>query len=134
MIIYIQAIMIAEDNGNPESARAARQVVVVGGGPAGLIAAGEAAKAGASTILLEKKKQTGRKLAITGKGRCNLTNIAPLPEFVAHFRPNGRFLRHAFYRFFSPDLIEFFEELNVVYRTNSSSGNSIARARTSSRV
>ncbi len=92
---------------------AERQVIVVGGGAAGLMAAGQAAERGARTMLLEKMDRPGRKLRITGKGRCNLTNIAPLPEFVAHFRPNGRFLRHAFSRFFSPDLLEFFEELNV---------------------
>jgi len=92
---------------------AERQVIVIGGGAAGLMAAGQAAEKGARTMLLEKMNRPGRKLRITGKGRCNLTNIAPLPEFVAHFRPNGRFLRHAFYHFFSPDLIEFFEELNV---------------------
>ena len=92
---------------------AERQVIVVGGGAAGLMAAGQAAERGARTMLLEKMDRPGRKLRITGKGRCNLTNIAPLPEFVAHFRPNGRFLRHAFSRFFSPDLLAFFEELNV---------------------
>jgi hypothetical protein len=92
---------------------AERQVIVVGGGAAGLMAAGQAAEGGARTMLLEKMNRPGRKLRITGKGRCNLTNIAPLPEFVAHFRPNGRFLRHAFHRFFSPDLLAFFEELNV---------------------
>jgi predicted Rossmann fold flavoprotein len=92
---------------------AERQVIVVGGGAAGLMAAGQAAEGGARTMLLEKMNRPGRKLRITGKGRCNLTNIAPLPEFVAHFRPNGRFLRHAFHHFFSSDLLAFFEELNV---------------------
>lgn len=105
--------MIAENNGNSESGQTRRRVVVVGGGPAGLIAAGEAAKAGAKTILLEKKKQTGRKLAITGKGRCNLTNSASLEPFLEAFGRNGRFLRQAFMQFFNTDLVAFIEELGV---------------------
>jgi predicted Rossmann fold flavoprotein len=90
-----------------------RQVIVIGGGAAGLMAAGQAAQMGAKTLLLEKKSQPGRKLLITGKGRCNLTNIAPLSDFITHFGTNGRFLRQAFARFFSPDLIEFFRSLGV---------------------
>jgi len=55
----------------------------------------------------------GRKLRITGKGRCNLTNIAPLSQFIKHFRPNGRFLRQAFSQFLTSELLAFFEELGV---------------------
>lgn len=90
-----------------------RHVIVVGGGPAGLMAAGQAAEAGAATLLLEKMARPGRKLRITGKGHCNLTNVAALPEFVAHFGPNGQFLRQAFSRFFTPELVAFFEALGV---------------------
>jgi len=89
------------------------QVIVIGGGPAGLIAAGQAAATGAETLLLEKMSHPGRKLLITGKGRCNLTNVAPLEEFIDHFSPDGRFLRSAFTRFFTDELIEFFDELGV---------------------
>jgi predicted Rossmann fold flavoprotein len=89
------------------------QVIVIGGGPAGLIAAGQAAATGAETLLLEKMSHPGRKLLITGKGRCNLTNVAPLEEFIEHFSPDGRFLRSAFTRFFTDELIEFFDELGV---------------------
>jgi predicted Rossmann fold flavoprotein len=92
---------------------AARQVIVVGGGPAGLMAAGQAAQGGARTILLEKMNRPGRKLRITGKGRCNLTNIATLDDFIAHFGDSGRFLRQAFSRFFSEDLIAFLTQLGV---------------------
>jgi predicted Rossmann fold flavoprotein len=88
-------------------------VIVIGGGPAGLMAAGQAASCGASTLLLEKMSEPGRKLRITGKGRCNLTNTAPLEDFIEHFQPNGRFLRHAFSVFFSDDLVTFFHELGV---------------------
>jgi predicted Rossmann fold flavoprotein len=90
-----------------------RHVIVVGAGPAGLMAAGQAAEIGARVLLLEKMDRPGRKLRITGKGRCNLTNVAPLSDFVAHFGPNGRFLRQAFARFFVPDLVAFLEELGV---------------------
>ena len=90
-----------------------RQVIVVGGGAAGLMAAGQAAELGARTLLLEKMNRPGRKLRITGKGRCNLTNVAPLPECITHFGPNGRFLRQAFSRFFTPELVAFFEALGV---------------------
>lgn len=89
------------------------RVIVIGGGPAGLIAAGQAAKLGAETLLLEKMDRPGRKLRITGKGRCNLTNIAPLTQFIEHFRPNGRFLRQAFSQFLTSELLAFFEELGV---------------------
>jgi len=89
------------------------RLIVVGGGAAGLMAAGQAASQGTDVLLLEKMKRPGLKLRITGKGRCNLTNIAPLSEFLAHFGPNGRFLRQAFAQFFTNDLTEFFETLGV---------------------
>lgn len=92
---------------------AERSVIVVGGGPAGLMAAGQAAGLGARTVLLEKMKRLGRKLRIAGKGRCNLTNVAALPDFIARFGPNGRFLRQAFSRFFSDDLLSFLDEIGV---------------------
>ncbi|RUM44456.1 MAG: aminoacetone oxidase family FAD-binding enzyme [Desulfocapsa sp.] len=87
-----------------------KRVIVVGGGAAGLMAAGQAAENGAEVILLEKMKRPGRKICISGKGRCNLTNSAGIPEFVEHFGKNGRFLRQAFSRFFAPDLLMFFQE------------------------
>ena len=90
-----------------------RQVIVIGGGAAGLMAAGQAAELGAETLLLEKMDRPGRKLRIAGKGRCNLTNVAPVSEFITHFGPNGRFLRQAFAQFFNTDLVAFFEELGV---------------------
>ena len=90
-----------------------RKVIVVGAGAAGLMAAGQAAEMGTETLLLEKMNHPGRKLRIAGKGRCNLTNVAPVSEFIAHFGPNGRFLRQAFHQFFNTDLAAFFEELGV---------------------
>ena len=77
------------------------------------MAAGRAAQQGGEVLLLESMDRPGRKLRITGKGRCNLTNVAPLREFMAHFGPNGRFLRQALQQFSTPDLIAFFEGLGV---------------------
>jgi hypothetical protein len=88
-------------------------VIVIGSGPAGLMAAGQAALQGARTLLLEKMDQPGRKLRITGMGRCNLTNILSLEDFIMHFGPNGRFLRQAFSRFFNQDLIQFMESIGI---------------------
>jgi predicted Rossmann fold flavoprotein len=90
-----------------------RRVVIVGGGAAGLMAAGQAAEAGADSLVLEKMKTPGRKLRITGKGRCNLTNTAEQDEFISHFGRNGRFLRQAFNRFSPSDLVEFLEKIDV---------------------
>lgn len=92
---------------------AQQRVIVVGGGVAGLMAAGQAAEHGAEVILLEKMKRPARKLGLTGKGRCNLTNTAELTDFIERFGPNGRFLRQAFARFFSHDLVAFLGCLGV---------------------
>jgi predicted Rossmann fold flavoprotein len=90
-----------------------RQIIIIGGGPAGLMAAGQAAQLGAQVLLLEKMGTTGRKLFISGKGRCNITNVAPIQEFLGHFGSTGRFLRQAFHRYFSDDLLDFIHELGV---------------------
>jgi predicted Rossmann fold flavoprotein len=87
-----------------------KRIIVIGGGAAGMMAAGQAALTGADVILFEKMNQLGRKLRISGKGRCNITNIAPVEDFIQEFHPNGLFLRQAFSRFFSDDLVIFFEE------------------------
>ena len=89
------------------------EVIVVGGGAAGLLAAGRAAEQGAKVLLLEKMNQPGRKLRITGKGRCNLTNLAPMREFMEHVGENSKFLRYTFSVFFSKELITFFEQKGV---------------------
>ncbi|MCW5212462.1 NAD(P)/FAD-dependent oxidoreductase [Desulfobulbus sp. TB] len=86
------------------------RILVIGGGPAGMMAAGQAAAHGAEVVLLEKMQRPGKKIAISGKGRCNLSNSADLPEFIRHFGRNGRFLYPAFQEFFTEDLVNFFQE------------------------
>ena len=88
-------------------------IIIVGAGASGLIAAGHAAEMGAKVLLLEHQSKPGRKLAITGKGRCNLTNTAELPEFIGHFHPQGRFLRDCFSVFFNKDLISLMEQIGI---------------------
>ncbi len=91
----------------------ARRVLVVGAGPAGLMAAAKAAEAGASVLLLEKMKQPGRKMMITGKGRCNITNVAPIAEIVKNIPGNGSFLYSVLHAFDNEDVRVFFRELGV---------------------
>lgn len=90
-----------------------QKVIVIGGGAAGLMAAVTAAQNGAEVLLLEKNDRLGKKLLITGKGRCNVTNTAVLQDFVKNIPGNGRFLYSVFSRFFNWDTWSFFEELNV---------------------
>jgi predicted Rossmann fold flavoprotein len=88
-------------------------VIVVGAGPSGLLAAGRAAELGAKVLVLEKMKTEGRKLLITGKGRCNISNDAAIGEFITHVFPNGKFLRNAFSQYFSKDIIELLVKYGV---------------------
>jgi predicted Rossmann fold flavoprotein len=90
-----------------------RTVLVVGGGPAGLMAAGTAANQGSKVILLEKMPRLGRKLLLTGKGRCNITNTAPMPEFIENFPGNGAFLYGPMAAFSNQDLLRFLAELGL---------------------
>lgn len=90
-----------------------KNVIVVGGGPAGMMAAGQAALAGASVTLLERNDRLGKKLAITGKGRGNVTNTADTEEIIAQFPDTGPFLYGALYRFTNQDVIRFFHDLGV---------------------
>jgi len=98
-------------NGEPSGHRL--RVIVIGGGPAGLMAAGEAAGAGAAVTLFDGEDRPGKKLLLTGQGRCNLSNTRPLEEFLEGFGANGVFLRNACHRFFSGQLREFFAGIGV---------------------
>lgn len=93
-------------------------VAVVGGGPAGMMCAGRAAELGARVVLLEKNKQVGKKLLITGKGRCNITNgEVNLKKLVENYGNNGKFLFHAFSVFNTRDTIDFFQSRGLKVKT-----------------
>jgi predicted Rossmann fold flavoprotein len=83
------------------------KVIVIGGGPAGMMAAITAADQGHKVIIIEKNKEFGRKLLITGKGRCNITSSIDIDEFVKNIPGNGKFLYSAFNNFTNLDIIDF---------------------------
>jgi len=88
-------------------------VLVIGGGPAGLMAAAAAAEHGASVTLIEKGDKLGRKLAISGGGRCNVTNNKEPADLIRHIPGNGRFLHSAMAQFDNRDIMAWFENLGV---------------------
>jgi predicted Rossmann fold flavoprotein len=90
-----------------------RRVIVIGAGPAGLMAAGEAAGCGAEVTIFDGEDRPGKKLLLTGKGRCNLSNTLPVERFLEGFGANGVFLRNACHRFFSGELRDFFAGIGV---------------------
>lgn len=94
-----------------------KEIVVVGGGAAGMMAAISAAEKGSHVTLLEPNERLGKKLNITGKGRCNVTNDAGLEELLANTPKNGKFLYSAFSRFDGRDAKAFFESLGVPLKT-----------------
>ena len=94
-----------------------KEIVVVGGGAAGMMSAISAAEKGARVTLLEPNERLGKKLNITGKGRCNVTNDAGLEELLANTPKNGKFLYSAFSRFDGRDAKAFFESLGVPLKT-----------------
>ncbi|MDD7756127.1 MAG: NAD(P)/FAD-dependent oxidoreductase [Clostridiales bacterium] len=94
-----------------------KKVVVIGGGPAGMMAAATAADNGAEVILLEKQHRLGRKLLITGKGRCNITNDCDVEELIENVPTNGKFLYSAFYTFTNYDAINMFNSLGLKTKT-----------------
>ena len=88
-------------------------VIIVGAGAAGMMAAVTAAERGRNVLLLEKMDQAGRKLRITGKGRCNLTNTNSLRDTLPHIGSDSRWIRNAYGRFFNQELMDFFEQRSV---------------------
>jgi predicted Rossmann fold flavoprotein len=93
------------------------RVVVVGGGPSGMMAAIRAAQLHQDVILFEKNASLGKKLLLSGKGRCNLTNACDLESFLERFSHRGQFLRDAFKKFFNQELIEFFSTRGLELKT-----------------
>lgn len=98
-------------------------VIVIGGGPAGMFAALFAAKGGHKVTLIEKNEKLGKKLYITGKGRCNITNAGDMEDLFAHVVSNPKFLYSAFYSFDNQMVISFFEENGL--RTKIERGNRV---------
>jgi predicted flavoprotein YhiN len=94
-----------------------RDVVVIGGGASGMMAAGRAACMGAKAILLEKTDSVGKKILISGKSRCNVTNSCGMNDFFPMYGPNGRFLYSAFNRFFREDLLSLLDRFGVQTKT-----------------
>ena len=88
-------------------------VTVIGGGPAGMVAAISAAENGAKVVLIERNDSVGKKLLITGKGRCNITNACPTEDLFLNIPTNPSFLYSAIYSFTNYDTISFFESLGV---------------------
>ncbi len=93
------------------------RVVIIGGGAAGLLAGIAAAQNGADVVILEKMRQPGKKMLITGKGRCNITNACELPDFVKNISGNGRFLNSALHRFTNNDIVELLENNGLPTKT-----------------
>ncbi|MVO70702.1 aminoacetone oxidase family FAD-binding enzyme [Paeniclostridium sordellii] len=94
-----------------------KKVVVIGGGAAGMVAASTAANMGNEVILLEKNDRLGKKLLITGKGRCNITNNCDIEELIENIPTNGKFLYSAFYTFTNEQVIDMFNSLGVKTKT-----------------
>jgi len=88
-------------------------ITIIGAGPAGILAAGRASSLGAKVLLLEKMEKPARKLRITGKGRCNITNMKSLDEYLKEISPEPRFLRQAFGSFFNQDIIDLLKQNGV---------------------
>ena len=86
------------------------KVIVIGGGPAGMMAAISSAQDGNEVILLEKMQSLGRKLLITGKGRCNVTSSLDMDEFIKNTPGNGMFLYSCYKQFTNQDIINFLKE------------------------
>lgn len=99
------------------------KVIVVGGGPAGMIAAIYAARQGSDVVLLEKNNKLGKKLFITGKGRCNITNACDLEDLFTSIVSNPKFMYSSFYSFSNDDTVRFFEELGL--KTKIERGNRV---------
>ena len=92
------------------------KVIVVGGGPSGMMAALTAAKNNHEVTLIERNDELGKKLKLTGGGRCNITNYRYIEEFFDKVVTNKKFLYSAFYSFTNEDLLNFLSESNLEYK------------------
>ena len=89
------------------------KIAVIGGGPAGIMAAASAAAQGADSLIIEQNSYLGKKMGITGKGRCNITNACDIRDFIANIPVNGKFMHSAFYAFSNDDMIELLARYGV---------------------
>ena len=89
------------------------KVIVIGGGPAGIMSAISSAQNGNDVILIEKNNSLGKKILITGKGRCNITSSLEMDDFIKNVPGNGRFLYSAFQNFTNKDVIKIIETNGV---------------------
>jgi predicted Rossmann fold flavoprotein len=90
-----------------------QQIIVIGAGAGGMMAGGRAAEKGADVLLLEKMASPGKKILVSGKTRCNLTNSCDMDDFILAYGPNGRFLYSAFKQFFREDLLAWLQRFGV---------------------
>ena len=93
------------------------RVLIIGGGAAGMMASVQAARNGHRVSVYEKNEKPGKKLFITGKGRCNLTNACDMDTLFSSVVSNSRFLYSSFYGYTNQDVIAFFEEIGVKTKT-----------------
>lgn len=100
-----------------------REIIVIGGGPAGMMAAGTAASRGNEVMLIEKNEKLGKKIFISGKGRCNVANDSDIEGLIENIPTNGTFLRQAFEQLDSKKLIAFFNKMGL--KTKTERGNRI---------
>ena len=99
------------------------KVIVIGGGPAGMLAAISSAQNGNDVTILEKMNRLGRKLLITGKGRCNITSSLPIDTFIKNIPGNGMFLFSCFTNFTNVDILQLLKEEGV--ETKEERGNRV---------
>ena len=99
------------------------QVIIIGGGAAGMAAALAASEQGHQVDLYEKNEKLGKKIYITGKGRCNLTNACDPEEFFSHICTNPKFMYSSFYEYTNADVIRFFETHGM--KTKTERGNRV---------
>ncbi len=92
-------------------------VIIIGAGPAGIMGAIRARERNRNVLLIERNDILGKKLLISGKGRCNLTNSCDIEDFLGKFSESRAFLRNAFARFFNTDLMSFFEDAHLELKT-----------------
>ena len=88
-------------------------IAIVGGGAAGLMAAARCVGSGLNVVMFEKNRECGKKILITGKGRCNITNISPWRDFQSHIHPDKGFVKNAFHHFSNTDVVNFIESTGL---------------------